>query len=183
MHIREQWTPASTLLGLISSVYRDLRHWRSNQWPQIAVLKLCNWAISSHRTQVTPNQLVMVIARPNNLNVSCKLHPYSFQRTRSPSPGPRLPKKLRNMHPRNYYDLRGLLVMVIQFTNPVYVYDFEVISLLIALILNESQHICLHTVKWFQELFFIACTQLNSFKSCCQTSIIRGNISDLFAHC
>ena len=35
--IREHWTPVSTWLGLISSVYRNLPHWRSNQWPQIAV--------------------------------------------------------------------------------------------------------------------------------------------------
>ena len=27
----------------------------------------------------------MVIAPPNNQNVSCKLHPYTFQRTRSPA--------------------------------------------------------------------------------------------------
>ena len=28
---------------------------------------------------MTPNELVMVIARRINLNVSCKLHPYSFR--------------------------------------------------------------------------------------------------------
>ena len=48
-----------------------------------------------------PNQLVIVIWRSINLNVSGKLHPYSLQRTRSP-PGPRLPKRIRNTHPRNY---------------------------------------------------------------------------------
>ena len=48
----------------------------------------------------------MVIAQLINLNVSCKLHPYSFQRTQLP-PGLRLPKKIRNTHPRNYYDLKG----------------------------------------------------------------------------
>ena len=95
--IQEHWTVVSTLLSLISRVYRNLHHCRSNQRPHIAVPKLYNWAISSYRTQVTPNQLVLVIARPYNLNVSCKLHPYSFQRTRSP-PEPRLPKKLRNTH-------------------------------------------------------------------------------------
>ena len=41
-----------------------------------------HWAHNPHCTQVIPNQLVMVIARPINLNVSCKLHPYSLQRTR-----------------------------------------------------------------------------------------------------
>ena len=48
----------------------------------------------------------MVIAWPINLNVSCKLHLYSLQRTRSP-PGPHLPKTIRNIHLRNYYDLKG----------------------------------------------------------------------------
>ena len=57
-------------------------------------------------TQVMPNLLVMVITLPINLNVSCKLHLYSLQRTWSP-PGPRLPKRIRNMHPHNYYDLKG----------------------------------------------------------------------------
>ena len=61
---RKHWTAVSTLSRLISSVYRNIHHWRSNQRPQIAVPKFYNWAPSSYRTQVTPNQLVMVIARP-----------------------------------------------------------------------------------------------------------------------
>ena len=69
--------------------------------------KLYNWVTSSYQTLVTPNQLVMVIARPNNLNMSCKLYPYSFQRTRFPHPGPRLSQKLRNTYTRNYYDPKG----------------------------------------------------------------------------
>ena len=81
-------------------------NWRSNQWPQIVEPKLYNLANSSYRTEVTPNQLVMVIARAINLNVSCKLHPFSLQRTRSP-PGLRLSKRIRNTNPRNYYDLKG----------------------------------------------------------------------------
>ena len=68
--------------------------------------KLYNWAHSSYRALVTPNELMMVIARPINLNVSCKLHPYSLQITRSP-PGQRLPKRIRNTHPRNYYNFKG----------------------------------------------------------------------------
>ena len=52
------------------------------------------------------NQLVMVIARPINLNVSCKLHPHSLQRTRSP-PEPRLPRGIGNTYPRNYYNFKG----------------------------------------------------------------------------
>ena len=47
--------------------------------------KLYNSAASSYCPQVTPNQPVMVSARPINVNVSCKLHPYSFQRTRLPT--------------------------------------------------------------------------------------------------
>ena len=58
--IREHWTAVSTLLGLISNVYRNLYHWRSNQWPQTAVPKLYNWATSSYHTQVMPNQLVII---------------------------------------------------------------------------------------------------------------------------
>ena len=40
--IRKHWTAFSTLLGLISTVYRDLHHWKSNQRPLIAEPKLCN---------------------------------------------------------------------------------------------------------------------------------------------
>ena len=50
-------------------LYRDLHHWKSNQWPQNADPKFYHWAVSSLRTQVMPNQVVMVIAWPINLNV------------------------------------------------------------------------------------------------------------------
>ena len=40
--IRKHWTTVSTLLSLISSIYRDLHHWRSNQRPHIAKPKLFN---------------------------------------------------------------------------------------------------------------------------------------------
>ena len=80
--IREHWTAVSTLLGLISSVYRIRHHWRANQRPQIAVPKLYNWVTSSYRKYVTPNQLAMVIARPmgvtvssgKSMDVTCKTH-------------------------------------------------------------------------------------------------------------
>ena len=78
--IWNQWTVVSTLLSLISSVYRDLPHWRSNQRPLKAKPKLYYRAIRPHHTQVTPNQLVMVIAWP------------------------RLTKRIVNMH---YYKLKG----------------------------------------------------------------------------
>ena len=41
--IRIHWTVVLILLGLISSVYCYLNHWRSNQRPQIAEPKLYNW--------------------------------------------------------------------------------------------------------------------------------------------
>ena len=65
-------------------------------------LRLTN---TPYRTQVAPNQLVMVIARPINVNLSCKLHPYPLQKTRSP-PGPRLPRRIGNTHPCNYDELK-----------------------------------------------------------------------------
>ena len=70
--------------------HHDLPHWRSNQQPQNAEPKLYHWHISPHCTQVTPNQLARVIVWPINLNVSCKLHLYSLQRTWL-LPGPYLP--------------------------------------------------------------------------------------------
>ena len=79
--IRKHWTAVSASLGHISSVYRDLHHWRSNQWPQIAEPKLYNWAINPYCTQVMPNELVMVIAQPINLNASWKLHMYTADET------------------------------------------------------------------------------------------------------
>ena len=56
----------------------------------------------------------MVIARLINLNVSCKLHPYFLQRTRS-TLGPRLPKRIGNSHPRHYYNPRVRIYMYIFF--------------------------------------------------------------------
>ena len=47
--IQKHLTAVSTLLGLISSVYRDLHYWRLNQQPQIAELKLYNLAINLYR--------------------------------------------------------------------------------------------------------------------------------------
>ena len=75
--------------------------------PATTELKPHDWANSPYRTQVRPNQQVMVIARPTSLNLSCKLQPYSLQGTWSP-PRPRLPKKIRNIYSRNYYDLKGM---------------------------------------------------------------------------
>ena len=103
---RKHWTDFSTLFDLISSVYRDFSHWRLDQRLQNAEPKLCHWATDPHCTQVMPNQLVMVIVWPINLNVSCKLHLYTLQRTQSP-PGPCLPKRIGNIHVCNYYNPKG----------------------------------------------------------------------------
>ena len=51
----EHWTAVLTLLGLISSVYHDLYHWRLNQQPQNPELKLYHWSSSPHCTQTMPN--------------------------------------------------------------------------------------------------------------------------------
>ena len=83
-HLRTTYrntTAVSTLLSLISSVYRDLPHWRLNLQQQNAEPKLYHRVTNQHHTQVMPNQLVMVIARPINLKVSGKLPLYSLQRT------------------------------------------------------------------------------------------------------
>ena len=146
--IRKQLNAASTLLGLISSVYRDLHHWRSNQRPQIVELKLYYWAISQYRTQLTQNWLVMVIARLINLNVSCKLHLYSLQRTWSP-PGPRLPKRIGNTHPPNYYDLKGK--------------DIDIIHNIILLIKKENVHSTAFTSNRRPNCFFLKFNTNNSF--------------------
>ena len=48
MRHTEHLTAVSTLLGLISSAYRDLHHWRSNQQPQNAeaeTLQLGHWSM------------------------------------------------------------------------------------------------------------------------------------------
>ena len=51
MHdIRKHWTAVSTLLGLISSVYHGVHHWRSNQ---IAEPKLRQQPIS-HTSNAKP---------------------------------------------------------------------------------------------------------------------------------
>ena len=64
-------THVSTLLGLISSVYRDLPPMEIKPATTECRAKTLPLTTNSHHTQVTPNQLVMVITRPFNLNVSC----------------------------------------------------------------------------------------------------------------
>ena len=63
--IQKHWTAVSTLLGLISSVYCNL----PLEIEPAITAKLYNWATSPYHTQVTPNQLVMVIAQPINLKM------------------------------------------------------------------------------------------------------------------
>ena len=68
--------------------------------------------------------------------------------------------------------------------NPVstFVYQIYMNILLVTLLLNESQLICLHTVKRFQELLSntrsTICTQLYGFKNCYLTLIILFNIDN-----
>ena len=66
-NIQNHWTTISILLDLISSVYRNLSHWRSNQRPLNTELKLYHWATCQHCTQAMPNQLAMAIVWPIKL--------------------------------------------------------------------------------------------------------------------
>ena len=55
MHdIEKQWTAVLTLLGLISNVYGNPQHKRSNQRPQITEPKFYKLGNSSYRKQVSP---------------------------------------------------------------------------------------------------------------------------------
>ena len=53
---------------------------------------------------------------------------------------------------------------------------------LLVISLNEPEHIYSHTVKWFQILLFIVCTQLNGLKYCYLILIIQFDIYNLFVH-
>ena len=46
----------------------------------------------------------------------------------------------------------------------------------------KQEIICLHTIKGFQKLLFIVCTQLNGFKNCYLALLILFDINHLFAH-
>ena len=73
--VRNNWTAVSTLLGLISSVYRNV-YWRSNQQPQKAEPILYHWAIHLHRTQSMLNKLqwgrsrYTLLMRPNKIEAA-----------------------------------------------------------------------------------------------------------------
>ena len=56
--IRNPWTAVLSLFGLLSSVYRDYPHWRSNKL----------YSGSVWRTQCLPDFLVMVIQFIININ-------------------------------------------------------------------------------------------------------------------
>ena len=50
----EDWTDVSTLLGLISSAYRDLHHWISNQQPQYTEAEILSLGHAAYkRTEFT----------------------------------------------------------------------------------------------------------------------------------
>ena len=49
----------------------------------------------------------------------------------------------------------------------IYIYIYVCVKeQFIGYIFNKPELICLHTVKWFQPLLFIGCTQLYSFNFC-----------------
>ena len=52
---QEHWTAVAILLGLISIVYSDLSHWKSDQRPQNTEPKLNHWAIGPPPAQALPN--------------------------------------------------------------------------------------------------------------------------------
>ena len=97
--IWKHFTAVSTLLGLISSVYHNLQHWRSNLQTQ------SQNSTTEPSVHITHKWCQINLTWPINLNVSCKLHPYSLQKTWSP-PGPCIPKRIGNTHPCNYYNLK-----------------------------------------------------------------------------
>ena len=184
MHdIREHWIAVSTLLGLISSVYRNLHHWRSNQRPQIAVLKLYNWATSSYCTQVMPNQLIMVIVRPINLNVSCKLHPYFFQRTRSSPHGHVFPRRLE-IHIGNFYSLNCGNVLLLIATNYSFLINYlfnSLWALHLSVIVNQLVSIITLFIPYLRH-----CTKSKMcfvfFSIITNSSILENIVTNKFCH-
>ena len=52
-HFHTTYGTLNSCFNLIASY--DLYHWRSNQQPQIAELKLYHWAIGPYHTEAMPN--------------------------------------------------------------------------------------------------------------------------------
>ena len=97
-------------------------------------------------------------------NVSCELHPYFLQRTRSP-PGPCLPKTMRNTHLRNYDDLKG------KDTNLHFLFFHNIIPLL-----KKSKRKCIiETMKTHDSVFHAGDPQVSqhSMRSVSNTSMER----------
>ena len=65
-------------------------------------------------------------------------------------------------------------------------FDLLANSLSVTLSLNETELICLHTVKYFQVFLSntdsFTCTQLNGFKDCYLILIIQFHVNHLFVH-
>ena len=61
--IWEHWTAVLTLLGLISSVYRNLHYWGSNQQPQIAISSGGDYGIHCWGDLIRSKQLSSVPVR------------------------------------------------------------------------------------------------------------------------
>ena len=81
-------TAVSTILGLISSAYRDLHHWRSNQQPQNAEAETLP---RGHRfvTHKSDAKLTGYSDNAQPLDLMCLEGTYSL-----PPPGLRLPKSV-----------------------------------------------------------------------------------------
>ena len=80
MWLTEHWTAFSIVLGLISSAYRDLHHWRSNQQPQYAedeTLPLDHRFIS----HISGAKLTSHGDNARPLNLMCLEGAYTLQRT------------------------------------------------------------------------------------------------------
>ena len=73
MRHTKHWTAVSTLLGLISSAYCDLHHWRLNKQPQKAEPKLYCWAPGPHHTHIYIYRITCVLAgfssHDNSINI------------------------------------------------------------------------------------------------------------------
>ena len=96
MRHTEPQTAVSTILGHISSAYRDLHDWRSNQQPQNAEAETLplGYQFISH---VSDTELTSHGDNARPLSLMCLEGTYSLQRTRSP-PRLRLPKWVLWIH-------------------------------------------------------------------------------------
>ena len=112
--IQKHLTAVSTLLGLISSVYHDLHHWIESATTdcRAETLRLRQQSIwrtseakSTSHGNCTANEPECI------LQVTSILFKEIWSR-----PGPCLPKRIRNMHPCNYCNLKVNVLSFFQIT-------------------------------------------------------------------